>query len=74
MICIFPDKISVLPHPKQWVGTKISEKLGRIISEFSYINGYLWAGKLGWKSENPQFSVGGPNPLGQYVDQNIFLS
>ena len=40
-----------------------------IFSEFSYVKGYLWAGKLGWESENPEISVGGLNPLGHCVRQ-----
>ena len=63
-----PRKHSVLPPPQNcgwepkfqknflWGGTEI-------FLSFSYVKGFLWAGKLGWESQNPDFSVeGDPTP------------
>ena len=33
-----------------------------IFLSFYYVKGFLWAGKLGWESQNPDFSVGVGDP------------
>ena len=40
-----------------------------IFLSFYYVKGFLWAGKLGRKRENPDFFVGDPTPEDTVVKQ-----